>query len=183
MIRKWPGIWLLVWLLGVTPAYAQGLALRWQAQPDAPTVGDRIRAELVLTHPVGTTVDWGKVSPQFDGVEAAPDTTEQTVAGGTGKASGANETGGAGHLVSRKIYTLYADLPGGVTLPRVTATVVDPQGGRQPVSANALTLTVTGAFDPDNPPPLAAAKGPLDLPVSWGPYLAGALLVLALLAW
>ncbi len=167
MSRWW--IVLAVWWLGAVPAHAQ--SLDWHTRPDTPRVGDRITAELVLTHPAGTTVDWGADSPRFDGAEADPQVTEQTVADG------------AGNLTSRRIYTLYADLPGSVTLPRVSAAVIGPDGGRRTVSTNALTLTVTGAFDPEDPPPLAPAKGPLELPVTWWPYLAGAVLALALLVW
>ncbi len=172
-------ILLAVLLLGMAWggfAHAQVPLLTWRTTPEQPTVGDRIHADLVLTHPDHTLPDWEGVAPAFAGAEADPEVTESsTLASAAG-----------GGLTSVRGYILYADLPGTVTLPKVTAVVTTPDGGRVPVTANGVNLLVAGVFDATNPPELAAAKGPLTVPVSPGPYIAALLLavvVLAALAW
>jgi hypothetical protein len=158
--------WCLGGLLWLCAASAGAeLSAAWQVDPATPTVGDRISATLVLTHPVNEPPLWDEFSPVFDGAEADASVRD------------ASEAVTGGDQVSRRTYTLYADLPGPVTLPGLAV----PLSGGGSIVVTPLTVTVSGAFDPAQPPPLAPAKAPLSVPLSWGIYALAAGLLLAIL--
>jgi hypothetical protein len=135
----------------------------WEVTPKAPRVGDAITARLVVHPPAGATVTWDGVRPGFPGMALT----------GSGPLPPGEKTDG-------RAYTLHADLPGTYTLPAVSLPWSGPDGSGT-LAAQAVPVTVAGAFDPESPPPPAPAKGPVALAPPWGLYGAGAAAALGLL--
>ncbi|MFQ5509633.1 MAG: hypothetical protein ACE5FN_09890 [Leptospirillia bacterium] len=154
-------------LLLAAPVRAEEVVASWSLTPDSPRVGDRLLAQLGVTHPAGVVPDWDAIKPDFANLEL------------DGEPVISNDGGAA-------VYTLYADLPGAFGLPRVALPYTLPDGTSGTVRVAAYAFSVEGVFDPARTPPAPLPDRPsVSLPISWGPYLAlGALLtLLALWGW
>jgi len=149
----------------LVPTWGLAQEFGWQVSPDQPQVGDRVQVTLALLHSDTVAPDWAAIAPEFAGGEVDPEVITETVVDGDGKRR------------SWRTYTLHVDLPGDLSLPSLSLPV-----GKATLAVAALSVPIKGAFDADNPPPLAGPKGPLSVAAPWWPFAAAAAALLALLA-
>ncbi|MDH5527128.1 MAG: hypothetical protein OEY97_07465 [Nitrospirota bacterium] len=148
-------ILLVLWLVSGGTAWADAPRATWRIPTDPVRVGDRIEVTLEVVHGPGAVVDWGDAW-SITGLELTAQVVLPT------------EGADGDRQVSRRRFSLYADLPGDYTLPGTVLTVSGP-GGEREVTVAEKVVSAAGVFDPEHPPAEPApARDTVPMPFPWG---------------